>query len=456
MHHKQQSCHTTLDEYFMAKPVYWDGEARQKFNIRKLIEQPFQQARAGMKEEWEKTMMDYEFMQGKVEAGYLDDLLDDYERMEDQSEEVRLVEGALMLSSHVLRIDKGQLAGQLLGRLLNSKKAFIVKLLKGASHSDKKPWLRPKTAALTEPGGALVGIMTGHTKSVNCVAVTPDGRFVVSASDDHTLKVWDLQSGKEKISLTGHTNIVNGVAVTPDARLAVSASSDNTLKVWDLSSGKEKISLNGHTDWVNGVVVTPDARFAVSASRDKTLKLWDLSSGKERISLIGHTDNVNGVAITPDGRFAVSASDDKILKVWDLKSGKERISLTGHTNYVNGVAITLDGRFAVSASYDKTLKIWDLKSGKEVATFFCDAEVSSCTASNVATTIVAGDLAGKVHFLHLENWRPSETNQKVIHSNKSQPPTSRPNSPWWKRLLFPSPKTKKEIKPINPKQKNLL
>ena len=79
------------------------------------------------------------------------------------------------------------------------------------------------------------------------MAVSPDGRRAVSASDDKTLKVWDLETGRELRTLEGHSDGVTGVAVSPDGRRAVSASYDNTLKVWDLESGRELRTLEGHS-----------------------------------------------------------------------------------------------------------------------------------------------------------------------------------------------------------------
>ncbi|HEY6968948.1 MAG TPA: hypothetical protein VJA94_07085 [Candidatus Angelobacter sp.] len=87
-------------------------------------------------------------------------------------------------------------------------------------------------------GGNLLRTLRGHSASVSGVAVTPDGRRAISASDDEMLKVWDLESGQELQTLRGHSHNVEGVAVTPDGRRAISASLDHTLKVWDLRAAR--------------------------------------------------------------------------------------------------------------------------------------------------------------------------------------------------------------------------
>ena len=215
---------------------------------------------------------------------------------------------------------------------------------------------------------ALVRTLEGHTDGVNGVAVTADGRWVVSASEDNALMVWDLGSGKLVRTLEGHISGVTGVAVTADGRWAVSASHNHTLMVWDLGSGQVVGTLKGHTSGAGGVAMTTDGRWAVSASYDTTLKVWDLRNKQLVYTLQGHTDEVIGVAVTADGRWAVSASYDTTLKVWDLRSGQLVHTLEGHTQQVAGVAATADGRWAVSASYDRTLKVWDLRSGQLVRT----------------------------------------------------------------------------------------
>ena len=214
------------------------------------------------------------------------------------------------------------------------------------------------------PGVSLRHTLTGHSGVIIGVAVTGDGRWAVSGSDDKTLKVWDLESGQVLRTLEGHSGGVSSVALTPDGQRAVSASHDKTLKVWDLESGQELRTLEGHPDWVRSVAVTGDGRRAVSASDDSTLKVWDLESGEALRTLEGHRGYVFSVALTGDGRRAVSASQDQTLKVWDLESGEALRALEGHTDWVRSIALTGDGRRVVSGSDDRTVRLWDLDTAR--------------------------------------------------------------------------------------------
>jgi hypothetical protein len=141
----------------------------------------------------------------------------------------------------------------------------------------------------------------GHTMPIEACAVTPDGTRIVSASW-MSLKVWDLESGREIATLDGHKDEILACAVTPDGHRIISASSDKTLKVWDLEKGRVLVTLKGHTASVNACATTPDGRRVVSASNDKTLKVWDLKNGRALATLKGHTSPVYACVATPDGR----------------------------------------------------------------------------------------------------------------------------------------------------------
>ena len=216
--------------------------------------------------------------------------------------------------------------------------------------------------------GAIVRTLGEHSDTVTAVAVTPDGRQVVSGSGGGTLRVWDCASGASVCTLSGHTGRVNSVAVTPDGRQVVSGSDDRTVRVWDLASGETVRTLSGHTGGVKAVAVTPDGRQVVSGADDRTARVWDLANGETVHTLGGHSDSVWAVAVTADSHQVVSGAGDNTLRVWDLASGETVRTLSGHTGPVYAVALTADGRQIVSGSWDKTLHVWDFASGENVRT----------------------------------------------------------------------------------------
>jgi WD40 repeat protein len=278
-------------------------------------------------------------------------------------ESLRLIQGAVRLSLHIIEKDPNQFAAQLVGRLASFKQPTIRALMRQAASKLRVGWLQDLKGDWTTPGGPLVQSVEAHERPANAVIILRDGRRAVSASDDRTLKLWDLETGRALRTLTGHSDSVSGVAATPDGTRAVSASRDSTLKVWDLTTGSELMTLQGHAAAVTGVAETGAGRLAVSASQDRTVKVWDLETGRAISSLEGHSDFVTCVAATADGKRAVSASLDNTLIAWDLTTGRSLRTLKEHSASVTGVAVTLDGRRAISASLDRTVKVWDLQGG---------------------------------------------------------------------------------------------
>ena len=147
--------------------------------------------------------------------------------------------------AHVLARNKSQLRTQLLARVPENETQLRERLLAGRSPI-RRPWLRPLRPTLTPTWRRLVAHARGTYGRVNAVALTPDGKRAVSASEDCTLKVWDLERGEVLRTLEGHTGAVTAVAVTPDGKRAVSACEDWTLKVWDLERGEALRTLEGH------------------------------------------------------------------------------------------------------------------------------------------------------------------------------------------------------------------
>jgi WD40 repeat protein len=280
---------------------------------------------------------------------------------------LKRVQGALRLSAHILANDKTQLVGQLWGRMQGFDVPEIQQLLSQAKQH-KTTGLRPLTPSLTSPGGRLLRTLSGHSHSVNAVAVTADGKRAISGSGDSTLKVWNLETAEELFTLNGHSHSVYAVAVTADGKRAISGSDDSTLKVWNLETAEELFTLNGHSHSVSAVAVTADGKRAISGSDDSTLKVWNLETAEELFTLNGHSHSVYAVAVTADGKRAISGSDDSTLKVWNLETAEELFTLNGHSHSVYAVAVTADGKRAISGSDDSTLKLWNLETGEELFT----------------------------------------------------------------------------------------
>ena len=317
---------------------------------------------AGRQDELQALLFRFEWLWAKLVATDVNALLADFGQAPVDAE-LNRVECAIRLSAHILVKDKTQLQSQLSGRLLSFETPAIQTLLEQVAQSKSAPWLRCLTPSLTPPGGALIRTLEGHTDSVIAVSLSPDGKQAISASEDGTLKIWDIGSGTSIRTLEGYTASVRAVAITPDGTQAISAPDDKTLRVWDIGSGTLLRTLEGHTASVSAVAITPDGKQVISASSDTTLRVWDIGSGTLLRTLEGHTASVSAVAITPDGKQAVSGSTDNTLRVWDIGSGTLLRALEGHTASVYGVAITPDSKQALSASEDETLRVWDISSG---------------------------------------------------------------------------------------------
>lgn len=213
-----------------------------------------------------------------------------------------------------------------------------------------------------------------HVDPVTSVAISRDGRYLVSGSQDHTVRIWDAATGKTRRVLSGHSDHVTSVAMSADRQQIVSGSRDQTIRIWDLTSGDTLQVLAQHTGAVTSVAISMDGRRLVSGSDDHTIRIWDAATGKTLHVLEEHRGSIHCLAISPDGKRIASggggSEQDFVVRVWDVESGKVLIRFTEHRGAVNGIAFSPDGQRIASGGYDRRVRIWDVTTGRETRSLF--------------------------------------------------------------------------------------
>jgi WD40 repeat protein len=234
--------------------------------------------------------------------------------------------------------------------------------------ADPPPPALPAVVRAKDGPVGEVRAFTGHVNTVESVAVSPNGRLAVSGGQDDTIRVWDVEAGRQVLLLTGHTNTVHAVAFSPDGRFVLSGSEDLTARLWDLREGRQVGQLEGHTGAVRGVAFSADGRRALTGSTDTTLRVWDLTTRTEIARIEELSSAVLSVALSADGHRALSAGEGGEVHYWDLDA-RRHWPLVGHRDYVRSVAFSPDGQWALSGSDDQTVRLWDLRRGKEACRF---------------------------------------------------------------------------------------
>ena len=214
-----------------------------------------------------------------------------------------------------------------------------------------------KTARLWDLYGNLLTEFKGHESYVRSVAFSPDGKSILTGSADTTARHWDLRGNVLNV-FKGHEDWINSLAFSPDGKSILTGSDDRTARLWDLQGRTIKI-FSGHESDVNYVAFSPDGKSILTGSEDKTARMWDLKGNVLQV-FKGHEDGVCSITFSPDGKSILTASDDKTARLWDLSGNLLKV-FDGHGNYVNSAAFSPDGKNILTGSSDKTARLWDLQ-----------------------------------------------------------------------------------------------
>ncbi|MCU0287856.1 MAG: NACHT domain-containing protein, partial [Acidobacteria bacterium] len=250
----------------------------------------------------------------------------------------------------------------------------------------------------------------GHTEKITCCAFSPDEKKILSSSLDFILKLWDVESGREIKSFPRHHWNILSSAFSPLGRILAYTSKPCYIILFDIENGRKIHEIEGHNGPITSFAFSPDGEWIVSASSDKVLKLWDVITGKEIRKFSGHEKSITNCTFSPDGNSILSASEDKTLKLWEKKSSREIRTFYGHNGSVKSCIFSPDGKNILSSSSDKTLKLWDVETGKEIRTFSGhQGDVNNCSFSPNGGRFVSGSCDNTLKVWDVETGKEMQT-----------------------------------------------
>jgi WD40 repeat protein/uncharacterized caspase-like protein len=225
-----------------------------------------------------------------------------------------------------------------------------------------------KASARLQASVARLVVQLGHSDFITSVAVSANGRLVVTGSEDRTACIWDAATGKEIRSLKGHTKEISDVAFSPDGRYVLTGSYDLTVRLWETETGREVRRFEGYSNRIRSVALTPNMRYVLTATDDSAVRILEVATAQPLDRYPTDLEGDRPVAFSMDGRFVLTGGRETKLR--DAESGALIRSYGRVLPLKGSLVFSPDGRFIlVGGPTPTSLQLWSTESGQVVRSY---------------------------------------------------------------------------------------
>jgi len=271
--------------------------------------------------------------------------------------------------------------------------------------------------------------LSGTGYSAHNARFAGKGRYIITAGDDHSLKLWNSNTGQYIQSFRFHTDWVYDAVASPDGKKIVSASDDGSAMIFSLEGGGVQHRLSANYSGINKAIFSDDGSEVITAGDDGAIRIWDANTGRHIYGIRAHRDWALDVDQSPDGNIIVSGGDDGMIRTFRYNPetrGRRTYehSLAAHTGWVTDVEFSPDGTKIISASRDGTARLWNAHTGSLLHTFSQhDDEVYSAGFSPDGTRILTVGRDGTLRIWDLQS-------KHMVHMLEAE------EDKWYRRAYF--------------------